>query len=156
MDKAIPWSQCCTCAQEISCPMKEFSWFCCHSIFLDEISFHFNNTGVFPKFNQPTQLNIDRKVNEMMIYSGVSYLFWEWNRTPFNLMIFRGLDTQPLTWEKEKSSVRSVLYWVFQKPPLPPFAGFLQIRPFDLRYTYLPQFINLKQTIHEKSVKVHV
>ncbi len=35
------------------------------------------NTGVFPAFNHPTQLNIDRKLTEMMIYSGMSYFFWE-------------------------------------------------------------------------------
>ena len=35
------------------------------------------NTWVFPKFNQSIQLNIDKKLNEMMIYSGVSYFFWE-------------------------------------------------------------------------------
>ena len=31
------------------------------------------NTWVFPAFN----LNIDRKLTEMMVYSGVSYFFWE-------------------------------------------------------------------------------
>ncbi len=30
---------------------------------------------VFPEFNQPIRLNIDTKVTEMMIYSGVSYFF---------------------------------------------------------------------------------
>ncbi len=30
----------------------------------------------FPAFNQPIQLNIDRKLTETMIYSG-SYFFWE-------------------------------------------------------------------------------
>ena len=35
------------------------------------------NTRAFPDFNQPTQLNIDRKVTEMMIYSGGSYFFWK-------------------------------------------------------------------------------
>ncbi len=35
------------------------------------------NTWIFPAFNQPIQLNIDRKLTEMMIYSGVSYFFWE-------------------------------------------------------------------------------
>ena len=37
---------------------------------------HFN-TWVFLEFNQPTLLNIYRKVTEMMKYSGVSYFFWE-------------------------------------------------------------------------------
>ncbi len=34
-------------------------------------------TWVFPAFNQPFRLNINRKPTEMMIYSGVSYFFWE-------------------------------------------------------------------------------
>ncbi len=37
-----------------------------------------SNTWVFPAFNQPTQLNIDRMLTEMMIYSGMIYFFWEW------------------------------------------------------------------------------
>ncbi len=36
------------------------------------------NTWVFPAFTQPTQLIIDRNLTEMIIYSGVSYFFWEW------------------------------------------------------------------------------
>ena len=36
------------------------------------------NTWVFPAFYQPIQLNIDRKLTEMMIYNGLSYFFWEW------------------------------------------------------------------------------
>ena len=32
------------------------------------------------EFNQPIHLNIDSELTEMMIYSGVSYFFWE--RTP--------------------------------------------------------------------------
>ncbi len=35
------------------------------------------NIWVFTVFNQPTPLNIDRNVTEMMKYSGVSYFFWE-------------------------------------------------------------------------------
>ncbi len=35
------------------------------------------NTWVFPEFHQPSQLNIDRKLTEMMIYSEVSCFFWE-------------------------------------------------------------------------------
>ncbi len=35
------------------------------------------NTWVFPALNQPIQLNIDIKLTEMMIYSGMSYFFWE-------------------------------------------------------------------------------
>ncbi len=35
------------------------------------------NTWVFPAFSQPTQFIIDRNLTEMMIYSGVSYFFWE-------------------------------------------------------------------------------
>ena len=31
------------------------------------------NIYVFPEFNQRNQLNIDRNMTEMMIYSGVSY-----------------------------------------------------------------------------------
>ncbi len=34
-------------------------------------------TWVLPAFNQPIQLNIDRKLTGMMIYSGVSYFFRE-------------------------------------------------------------------------------
>ncbi len=37
------------------------------------------NTWIFLAFNQPILLNIDRKLTEMMIYSGVSYFFWEWH-----------------------------------------------------------------------------
>ncbi len=37
------------------------------------------NTWVFLEFNQPTLLNIDRKVTDMMKYGGVSYFFWECN-----------------------------------------------------------------------------
>ena len=33
---------------------------------------------VFPEFNKPTRLNINKKLTEMMIYSGVSCFFWEW------------------------------------------------------------------------------
>ena len=35
------------------------------------------NTWVFPAFNQPSNLNIDIKLTEMMLYSGMSYFFWE-------------------------------------------------------------------------------
>ena len=35
------------------------------------------NTCIFPAFNHPTPLNIDRELTEMMIYSGMSCFFWE-------------------------------------------------------------------------------
>ena len=38
------------------------------------------DTWIFPEFNQPTLFDIDRKVTEVMKYSGVSYFFWEWRR----------------------------------------------------------------------------
>ncbi len=37
--------------------------------------FHTMNTWIFLAFDQPIQLNIDRKLTEMMIYSGVNYFF---------------------------------------------------------------------------------
>ncbi len=42
------------------------------------------NTWVFPAFRQPTQLIIDRNLTEMIIYSGVSYFFWECSRLSNN------------------------------------------------------------------------
>ena len=43
---------------------------------------------VFPAFNQPIQLNIDRKLTEMMIYSGMSYFLWECRRFPAIWLVF--------------------------------------------------------------------
>ena len=56
------------------------------------------NTWVFPEFNRPTQLNIDTKVTEIMIYSGV---IWECIQVPGLTNIFLESPSQP--WQKKDS-----------------------------------------------------
>ena len=82
------------------------------------------NTWDWLEFNQLTQLNIDRKVTEMIIYNGVSYFFWECGYTKqinlFNQMITGTLSRYSsfpwCTWDRYRWGRRlwHLRWWAWQ------------------------------------------
>ncbi len=67
------------------------------------------NIRVFPEFNQPTHLNINRKLTETLIYSGVSYFFWESAVNQYCRLIHSIIEIRMWTFLE----IHSVFQWSF-------------------------------------------
>ncbi len=113
-------------AKEIPCPMKECSWFCCHSIFLGESrdnnilcisSFqHWKYCG--SKFRGLFSCQVNQVFDCHVVISFQRGLL-------VNEMVFHGLDTLQLTQEKEKSSVDQCFTGCFLRVQMINFGFYL-------------------------------